>query len=201
MDIKTANRLQQLRKINGYSQDALAERLGISRQAISKWERAESSPDTDNLIALADLYHMTLDDLLNAENDHVIIDAGSEAAQAEAQAPVKQPALYGALGKKLFKFPFPLLVVILYILLGFGTGLWHPLWLVFLSVPIYYHFAGSCCTKTKKAFMLSLPVPDVIVTIYLILGFCLQLWHPSWILFFVIPVYYWAVAVYVKNQA
>ena len=47
MDLKTANRLQQLRKENGYSQDALAEKLGLSRQAISKWERGESSPDTD----------------------------------------------------------------------------------------------------------------------------------------------------------
>ena len=56
MDLKTANRLQQLRKENGYSQDALAEKLGLSRQAISKWERGESSPDTDNLIALAELY-------------------------------------------------------------------------------------------------------------------------------------------------
>ena len=46
MDLKTANRLQQLRKENGYSQDALAEKLGLSRQAISKWERGESSPDT-----------------------------------------------------------------------------------------------------------------------------------------------------------
>ena len=44
MDLKTANRLQQLRKENGYSQDALAEKLGLSRQAISKWERGESSP-------------------------------------------------------------------------------------------------------------------------------------------------------------
>ena len=66
MDLKTANRLQQLRKENGYSQDALAEKLGLSRQAISKWERGESSPDTDNLIALAELYHMTLDQLLGA---------------------------------------------------------------------------------------------------------------------------------------
>ena len=67
MDLKTANRLQQLRKENGYSQDALAEKLGLSRQAISKWERGESSPDTDNLIALAELYHMTLDQLLGGE--------------------------------------------------------------------------------------------------------------------------------------
>ena len=53
MNIVTADRLQQLRKKNGYSQEVLAEKLGISRQSISKWERAESSPEIDNLMALA----------------------------------------------------------------------------------------------------------------------------------------------------
>ena len=60
MNIEIANRLQKLRKENGYSQEELADKLGISRQAVSKWERAESSPDTDNLIILARLYNMTI---------------------------------------------------------------------------------------------------------------------------------------------
>ena len=41
MNIEIANRLVNLRKANGLSQEALAEKLGISRQAVSKWERAE----------------------------------------------------------------------------------------------------------------------------------------------------------------
>ena len=61
MNIEIANRLQKLRKENGYSQEELADKLGISRQAVSKWERAESSPDTDNLIVLARLYNVSLD--------------------------------------------------------------------------------------------------------------------------------------------
>ncbi len=65
MDITTANRLYELRKQHGYSQDELADKLNVSRQAISKWERSESSPDTDNLIALARLYGVSLDELLN----------------------------------------------------------------------------------------------------------------------------------------
>jgi len=65
MDISTANRLYELRKQHGLSQDELAEKLNVSRQAVSKWERSESSPDTDNLIALAKLYGISLDDLLN----------------------------------------------------------------------------------------------------------------------------------------
>lgn len=68
MNIVTANRLYELRKKNGYSQEELAEKLGISRQAISKWERAEASPDTDNLVELAKLYGVSLDELLDINN-------------------------------------------------------------------------------------------------------------------------------------
>lgn len=64
MTIEVANRLLELRKKSGMSQEELASRLGISRQSISKWERAESSPDTDNLIALARIYNVSLDELL-----------------------------------------------------------------------------------------------------------------------------------------
>ena len=68
MNIETANRLLQYRKQHGLSQEALAEKIGVSRQAISKWERAEASPDTDNLILLADIYGVSLDELLKGEN-------------------------------------------------------------------------------------------------------------------------------------
>ena len=76
MTIETANRLVELRKKNNLSQEELAEKLGVSRQAVSKWERSEASPDTDNLIALAEIYGMSLDELIfgekrgnNAEDD------------------------------------------------------------------------------------------------------------------------------------
>lgn len=71
MNIEIANRLVNLRKSNGLSQEALAEKLGISRQAVSKWERAEASPDTDNLIMLAKLYKISLDELLRTEDEVV----------------------------------------------------------------------------------------------------------------------------------
>ncbi|MCL1829887.1 MAG: helix-turn-helix domain-containing protein [Oscillospiraceae bacterium] len=63
MNVEIASKLVELRKKNGYSQESLAEQLGISRQAISKWERAEASPDTENLILLAKIYGISLDEL------------------------------------------------------------------------------------------------------------------------------------------
>lgn len=67
MNIETANRLLQYRKKHNLSQEELAAKIGVSRQAISKWERAEASPDTDNLILLAEIYGVTLDELLKGE--------------------------------------------------------------------------------------------------------------------------------------
>jgi HTH-type transcriptional regulator/antitoxin HipB len=67
MTLETANRLYELRKKNNLSQEELAEKLGVSRQAVSKWERSEASPDTDNLIALAKIYGLSLDELVYGE--------------------------------------------------------------------------------------------------------------------------------------
>ena len=69
MTIEIADRLIKLRKKHGLSQEELADKLGLSRQAVSKWERAEASPDTDNLICLAKLYGVSLDELLSTDDD------------------------------------------------------------------------------------------------------------------------------------
>lgn len=68
MNIEIANRLRQMRNKNNLSQEELAAKMGVSRQAVSKWERAEASPDTENLILLAKLYGVSIDELLNADS-------------------------------------------------------------------------------------------------------------------------------------
>ena len=64
MDITTANRLYELRKQHGYSQDELADKLNVSRQAISKWENGSSDPSATNLMALADVFNIKVEDML-----------------------------------------------------------------------------------------------------------------------------------------
>ena len=78
MNIETANRLFQYRKKHNLSQEELAEKIGVSRQAISKWERAEASPDTDNLIILAKIYGVTLDELLQGESEPQVKENNEE---------------------------------------------------------------------------------------------------------------------------
>lgn len=89
MNVEIAQRLAELRRKKGYSQEALANALGLSRQAVSKWERAESSPDTENLIALAKLYGVSLDELIRVApevEDDVAFENAERAEREEAMA-------------------------------------------------------------------------------------------------------------------
>ena len=60
-----AQNLTALRQIHQYSQEEVAEKIGVSRQAVAKWETGETAPDLMNSDALAALYGVTLDDLIH----------------------------------------------------------------------------------------------------------------------------------------
>ncbi len=71
------NRIAELRKEKGMTQDALAKELGVSNQAVSKWEANQSCPDIQLLPQIADLFSVTLDSLFGRE---VIQIQGKEAS-------------------------------------------------------------------------------------------------------------------------
>ncbi|HRR75381.1 MAG TPA: helix-turn-helix transcriptional regulator [Ruminococcus sp.] len=76
------NKLYELRKQKGLSQEELANRLNVSRQTISKWEVGDSTPDMEKLIAISDLFEISLDEL--------VLDKAPEPASAPApEAPAK----------------------------------------------------------------------------------------------------------------
>lgn len=57
-----------LRKLNGYSQEDIAEKIGISRQAYGKWEKGETIPDVEKCALLASVYGVTIDSLIHTAN-------------------------------------------------------------------------------------------------------------------------------------
>ena len=67
--MEVRDRIQLLRREKGLSQEELAEKLGISRQAVAKWEGGLSYPDLDNLITLSKLFHISIDQLLMTEEE------------------------------------------------------------------------------------------------------------------------------------
>ena len=68
--------LFKLRKEKGLSQEALAERLGTTRQAVSKWENDQGFPETEKLLALSNLFEVSVDTLLKGENAAPAADRG-----------------------------------------------------------------------------------------------------------------------------
>ena len=62
-----AQKLKELRNRSGMSQEKLAEKVGVSRQAITKWETDKGAPEMENLLALSDLFGVSVDELLGRE--------------------------------------------------------------------------------------------------------------------------------------
>lgn len=63
--MKLSDKIIQLRKSNGWSQEDLAEKMDVSRQAISRWENGTALPDSNNILQLSKLFNVTADYLLN----------------------------------------------------------------------------------------------------------------------------------------
>ncbi len=67
--MKFGDKLIQLRKKNGLSQEELAEKLGVSRQSVSKWESNNTYPETDKIVQICNIFDCSMDDLINDKVD------------------------------------------------------------------------------------------------------------------------------------
>ena len=177
MNIKLADRLVSLRKENKLSQEALAEKLGLSRQSISKWERAEASPDTDNLIALAELYGMSLDELLG--NEPVRVEKSEKATEKKDNKLLKLSPI------------FFLVAVAIYAVGGIATGgkWWATAWVLFTLVLSFTLYSASK-SVAKRGVKIALTTASTILataSVYVLLGMLFSLWNMAWIVFLLIP--------------
>ena len=84
------NKLYHLRKQKGLSQEELANRLNVSRQTISKWEVGDSTPDMEKLIAISDMFQISLDELVM---DKVQTQTGETPSKAEIVNELKEKVL------------------------------------------------------------------------------------------------------------
>lgn len=291
MDVDIAKRLADRRRAAGFTQEELAEKLGVSRQAVSKWECSESSPDTDNLISLARLYDVSLDDLLYTNVERDCVDAaggqgvgeegGAEEPDAAGRADthadegaddgdadactnagvddatesregdgtthigldgihvedgkdyvhinwrdgvnvidgkkgdhvhvgwdgihindrefdnLADANAYMGTGKKgssflrtWNRFPFPLVVLIAYILVGLVYEAWGYGLFLIAAIPVYYALGGLFCAKRIAAFFCTLYVVGAICWFCYMAFVCNQP-HPAWVVFLTIPLVGW----------
>lgn len=76
-------KISMIRKLNNLTQESFADELGVSRQALSKWENGMSVPDVSMLIKIADYYNLTLDQLIRDDIDFPINESGQAKIPAE----------------------------------------------------------------------------------------------------------------------
>lgn len=205
MNIEIANRLVQLRKSNNLSQEALAEKLGISRQAVSKWERAEASPDTDNLILLARLYGVSLDELLKTEDEipepkdtfyeETEIWGDGVEAGSKTEGKMSEDAENAAGQQKSNEE---------YVHVGLGgihvkdrDSEVHVGW---DGIHVDDRKKGDNVHIDKKGIYVNgekydgykhhFPVALIIIAVYIFIGCVWNAWHPGWLIIFLIPIWH-----------
>ena len=82
-----ADKIIELRKKNGWSQEDLAEKLEVSRQSISKWEGAQSIPDMNKILKLSEVFSVSTDYLLK---DEIELDSPGEAPKVDTESSLKE---------------------------------------------------------------------------------------------------------------
>lgn len=77
--------------------------------------------------------------------------------------------------------PYPLWVTVAYLIMGFFFHMWHPGWIIFLTIPLFY------LKEDDRTPVRLLGNPVMVTIIYLLLGTVCNLWHPGWLVFLLIP--------------
>ena len=203
---RLSNTLYELRKKAGLSQEDLAEKLDVSRQAVSKWECGESLPDTEKLIAISKFYSVSLDGLVG--NEPTKTDLVQERVIQEEPAPVQASNEKQTLKTEeeendedeedeeweneglgvriLHTLPSPIIATIAFLLWGFIWGGWAVAWTLYLLIPVYQSLIACVRQRRWSAFS----YPAFITFIYMFIGVQWDLWHPYWILYITVPIYY-----------
>ncbi len=105
--------------------------------------------------------------------------------------------------KNAYYFAFPVLAIGIYLFFGcINFDYWGSCWVVLVTIPLYYIVVNAVNKKNIRLIFDAL-LPVFCIVIYLLLGFLGNWWHPGWVIFFVIPLYYqtvFAVKKYKKQQ-
>ncbi len=238
MDDKFAERLVLFRNRKGRNQDELASKLDVSRQSISNWENGTSIPSIEFVKKLAELYEISIDDLLNTSKpiedcykkefkynknkdtininkdglninnedgsiniewdkefgakikdcveseivDGEIIDDKSKKEKTNSKKKFFYKSIEGSINLICF-----IIALVAYIVLGFllKDG-WRNYWVLFIYSFIPGELFHSIAFKKGKSF----PILFLSLSIYFTIGMFLNLWHPYWVILISIPVYY-----------
>ncbi|MCG8483080.1 MAG: helix-turn-helix domain-containing protein [Clostridia bacterium] len=199
------NRIITLRKEFNMSQEVLAERVGVSRQAISKWERGEATPDIYNITALADIFQLSIDEFIRGEE----FDFKSKKPKIIAIELKKNAEklimlaiaifIVSAFGFTVLPFSNDMNLLIFGLMIAAGIliiirgGFMFERFYMYNKAVNQKEYNASASNKTlskKRKNAIGTIVSILCTMIYLYISFIYGLWHPGWLVFLVIPIAY-----------
>ena len=178
--INLPNNLYELRRKAGLSQEEFADKLCVSRQAVSKWERGEAYPDTENLIAISAMFSVTIDELLHAPDlSHSSTENKGGRTDGEIPRTENESSCKGGFGLKL--------ALDNGIDIKIGNG--DQADFTDGGVDDSEDEDADQRRNWKYAALYSVPYSILCLVSFLVLGFTRNAWDWAWTLFLTIPVY------------
>ena len=198
--------LYELRKEKGLTQAELAQILGVTNKAVSKWETGEAMPETSLLLPISRIFDVTVDELLSGARTQSNQSAGSASDTSLLEDEIKKhlftrgkdeppkslsEKICGAVCGGVF-----FAALLTYLLLGAIANLWHPYWVL---VPVGALACGiigavfDVCNPAKRANKIkkgenpytgcacAVIILSCIIA-YLLVGALANLWHPYWLI-------------------
>ena len=130
-----ADKIIKLRKKNGWSQEELADKMNISRQAVSKWESAQTLPDLDKILQLSSLFGVTTDYLLNDRiEDEEFTDKPLISKRLKSN--IISAVMLAYFG----------MIPVTYLVWSILTKDWHITWITFILGGVFAPLVQSICT-------------------------------------------------------
>ena len=132
--MKLSEKIVTLRKQKGWSQEELADKLNVSRQAVGKWETETALPEVDKILQMATLFDVSTDSLLKDDVQLPQTQQPDTFCAADKKTKFKSKKIQ-KIGK-LFNSILWLIAVAVYLIWSFVSGQWGTTWLVFIGAAI-----------------------------------------------------------------
>ncbi len=164
---QVATRLKEVREEKNFTIEAVAGKTGIAPDELQAFEEGSKLPDASALMQLSKAYEMSIDRILYSgsempkydESKAVYANVKPAAMDSDAEQKAGSTGVPDQKVSILTHLVFSVLCVVIYIFLGVAGGFWHPGWLIFLGIPLYYALVfftskiGKNVDKAVKQYM------------------------------------------------
>ncbi len=197
MDI--GEKLFELRKGKGLSQEEVAEKLNVTRQTVSKWETNQSTPDFDKIMPICELYGITTEELLTGKKPEEKTEVETEKENVEEERPLTKQEVKRKSAEVVSTSVFLYILAVVFIMITIPVLRMNPI----IASAIFLVIVGWATVRIIKHYM-SIPkfektkeekkeekvfkqidgiIGAITTAIYFIVSFTTFAWHITWVIF------------------